>query len=142
MIYSLKTLHRHFEEAKKGDRILYLLKDGNTTIGTVSLLFMQDNPDEPRLFGTDTVHINHLRIHPDYQDRKLSSLLNAQLEENARKTGLKTLTIGVEPTNQKAIDVYSHWGYKKIPGISRRCRPRQSREYYRHEEGIGLNIWI
>ncbi len=111
---SLRTFRRHFEEVKNGNRILYVLKNGDTTIGTVSLLFRQDNPDETRLFGPDTGHINHLRIHPDYQGRRLSSILNSRLEEDARSMGIKTLTIGVEPANQKAIEVYSHWGYEKF----------------------------
>lgn len=111
---SLEAFRRHFEETEKGNRVMYLLKDGETTIGTVSLLLKVDQPDESRLFGPETGHINHLRIRPDYQGRKLSGLLNSRLEEEARSMGIKTLTIGVEPGNQKAIDVYSHWGYEKF----------------------------
>lgn len=80
----------------------------------MSLLPQVDQPDEPRLFGPETGHINHLRIHPDYQGRKLSGLLNSRLEEDARNMGIKTLTIGVELNNEKAINVYSHWGYEKF----------------------------
>lgn len=111
---SLNTFRRHFEETQNGNRILYLLKDDGKTIGTVSLLLKVDNPDEPRLFGLETGHINHLRIHPDYRGRKLSGLLNSRLEEDAREMGIKTLTIGVEPSNEKAINVYAHWGYEKF----------------------------
>lgn len=111
---SLETFRKHFQETQKGDRILYLLKDSNKTIGTVSLLLNVDKPDDPRLFGPKTGHINHLRIHPDYQGRKLAGLLNSRLEADAVQLGLETLTLGVEPSNQKAINVYSHWGYDKF----------------------------
>ena len=111
---SLETFRQHFKETQKGDRILYLLKDDDKTIGTVSLVLKQKNPDEPCLFGLGVGHINHLRVHPDYQGQKLAGLLNSKLEAEATKIGLKTLTLGVEPNNQKAINVYSHWGYMKF----------------------------
>ncbi len=111
---SLETFRQHFKETQKGDRILYLLKDDGKTIGTVSLVLSQENMDEPRLFGPKIGHINHLRIHPDYQGRKLAGMLNSRLEADATRLGLETLTLGVEPNNHKAIDIYSHWGYENF----------------------------
>lgn len=108
----LGSFYKHFQEVASGDRILYLLKDGHNTVGAVSLILKKDNSEEPRLYGSTTGHIQHLRIRPDYQGRKLSGMLITRLEQDACGLGLGTLTLGVEPDNQTAVDVYSHWGYE------------------------------
>lgn len=61
--------------------------------------------------GKDIANINALRIAKEYEGQGHISKLMAYIEENAKKQGIKELTIGVEAKETRNLSIYLHWGY-------------------------------
>lgn len=61
--------------------------------------------------GKDIVNINGLRVDKPYRGKGLSTALVKFIEQYAKNSGYKIITIGVEAKETRNIAIYLHWGY-------------------------------
>ena len=102
--YKAQFLKHHAD----GTRRIFYGWDGGTFIGQASLLTRGDDPD---IRGNGKAEINKLDLAPEYRGKGIASKFKDHLEEYARKHGLHTLTIGVEPHETRYREIYKKWGY-------------------------------
>jgi len=93
------------------NRILYLAETSDRVVGMVQLVLRNANNDAQLANGKDVAHVHALQIAKDLHRQGFGYLLMQQLEEEARKSGLVRLTLGVDQDNEKAIHLYKKLGY-------------------------------
>lgn len=64
-------------------------------------------------YGTLNMHITCMAVSPPYQGRGYSKFLIDSVVNECHKQGLKTLTLGTEPTI-KAYEIYTKYGFKDM----------------------------
>ncbi len=57
-------------------------------------------------------YLNNIAVYPKYRGLGFGTKLFGAIEEEARKTGSKKITLDVEIYNEKAIRLYERLGYK------------------------------
>jgi ribosomal-protein-alanine N-acetyltransferase len=80
----------------------------------------------------EEAHITLLAIHPDYQRQGLGKLLLYKLLKEAVQRQLERATLEVRISNQSAIALYEHFGFR-IAG--------QRKNYYPHTGESALIFW-
>jgi ribosomal-protein-alanine N-acetyltransferase len=80
----------------------------------------------------EEAHITLLAIYPDYQRQGLGKLLLYKLLEKAVQRQLERATLEVRVSNQSAIALYEHFGFR-IAG--------QRKNYYPHTGESALIFW-
>ena len=60
----------------------------------------------------DSGTICQIAIHPDYQKQKLGSKLLEEVLKDAKAKKIRTLTLEVRASNEKAINFYKKFGFK------------------------------
>ncbi len=60
----------------------------------------------------DSGTICQIAIHPDYQKQKLGSKLLEEVLKDAKAKKIRTLTLEVRASNEKAINFYEKFGFK------------------------------
>lgn len=64
--------------------------------------------------GDAVANINALRIEKPWEGQGYISRLVRQLEARARELGVRTMTIGVEAREPRNLEIYLHWGYRRL----------------------------
>jgi GNAT superfamily N-acetyltransferase/predicted nucleotidyltransferase len=106
-----KELPMEFAEIGEGMRKIWLIEKDEAPIGTIQLVFMSNK--KPELAnGKDTAMIHHLRVSKEYENQGIASLLNKTVTDEAKKDGIKFITLEVEKMNDRARKIYEHWGYE------------------------------
>lgn len=103
---------KDIEKAKKGDRIVYGIESEGRIIGTVQLVFKDEN--EVYADGRGKAHLHHARVAEEFRGRGIGTVLVEEAEHEARKRGFKDMTIGVDEDNQQAIKLYERLGYREF----------------------------
>lgn len=62
----------------------------------------------------DEAHLVTFAIHPSYRGRGLGKVLLTHILRDARKKGIKRVTLEVRESNQPAQHLYERFGFKKI----------------------------
>ena len=68
-----------------------------------------DQPDEAN--GVDTAALEAFRIEPEYQGRRLGTMLMARCINRIREKGFTRATIGADDSDPKLAVMYQKWGF-------------------------------
>lgn len=84
-------------------RYFYVLLDDNDIIGFAGISVVMEEGD-----------IEDIAILPEYQGQHLSRLLMNVILKKARDLNVHKLTLEVRASNEKAISLYTQYGFKQI----------------------------
>lgn len=65
-----------------------------------------------RLKNPQTIWISTLKTHPDFQGRGYGTMLNKEIEKNAKERRVQVIVLETEPKAEWAVNFYSKNGYK------------------------------
>lgn len=113
--------NRYISELREKDnRVFFLGFDQESSpFGYVQLITRNADNDPELADGRQIAHIHDLRVKKDLQGKGFGRGLIKYLEDEARLRGIKTLTLGVDNWNSRAIQFYKNLGYiefKQEPG--------------------------
>lgn len=97
-MYALEVLRQELAEGIGYDRILV----GNELLGFASYGPVRENEE---------MKLHKLYVHPAWQRHGLGSRLLQHVEQTARQHGFRTLILGVNKANHKAIAAYRKNGF-------------------------------
>lgn len=63
--------------------------------------------------GRDVVNLNALRIEKAFEGRGHVSRMVRMMEDEARRRGFTSITVGVEACELRNRAIYAHWGYSE-----------------------------
>ncbi|MCD4670425.1 MAG: GNAT family N-acetyltransferase [Actinomycetia bacterium] len=93
---------------KSKKSIIHLVEDKGTVIAYNNLEIKKGIPIyKNEEFG----YISDLFVKKEYRGEKISSKLYLEAQKWFKKKGIKYITIGVNPENEKALLLYKHWGF-------------------------------
>lgn len=64
--------------------------------------------------GIRTANVNGLRIPKEYEGQGHISRMMRAMEEEVRRRGIPSITIGVEAQETRNLGIYLHWGYNRL----------------------------
>ncbi|MBP3344636.1 MAG: GNAT family N-acetyltransferase [Clostridia bacterium] len=96
------------EGNKNGERKTFFVFDDGKYAGQGTILLKSTDKD---MTGKDKAEIIKLEIDEEYRGKGVATLIYEAIEKYAKKTGIKTLTIGVEPKEVRNMQIYFHWGF-------------------------------
>jgi ribosomal protein S18 acetylase RimI-like enzyme len=113
-----KQLQQELSQAGH-NRLIFVGSIDDINVAFVQLV-LNDVEDGPEFAnGKDIAHIHNLQVKKELQGQGLGKRMMAFVEEKARKMGVKTLTLGVDDSNHRAIEFYKKLGYgvfRDLPG--------------------------
>lgn len=62
----------------------------------------------------DEAHVTNLAVHPDFQGRGIAHLLILSMLKGCYLDKIKYLTLEVRKSNERAMKVYEHFGFKSL----------------------------
>ena len=80
----------------------------------------------------EEAHITNLSVKPDFRRNKVGEALLHTAIENCYKNGIKYITLEVRVSNEKAINLYSKYGFKSLG---------TRKEYYQDNNEDALIMW-
>lgn len=93
-----KHLFSYFDE----NRIIYLLKDNDKTIGFIAVSL-----------EIDECEIDYIAISKDYEGRGIASSFLKDLFDILLRKGIKTVLLEVRESNSRAIRLYENLGFNR-----------------------------
>ncbi len=106
---------QYIEDNQDGKCKTFVVLYKDIPIGEGTLLFSPDcsaiNGRTELADGKNVANINALRNDKAYENRGHISKLVTLMENDAIKSGYKTITIGVEAKETRNLAIYLHWGY-------------------------------
>lgn len=100
------------QEVNDTNRIVWIALDGDTCVGTVALVL--DYWQKDLANGESIAMVKRLRVMKKYEGKGVATLLNQQLEAEARNNKFGMLSIEVHEANSHAKLIYKHWGYELL----------------------------
>jgi ribosomal protein S18 acetylase RimI-like enzyme len=115
------TTIRYLKElAEKSNRLVFVEYDTlDAPVAYVQLVLKTADKDPDLSNGFNIAHVYDLRVKRELQGRGYGRKLMKHLEKAAEDRGIRLLTLAVDSTNFRAIDLYKILGYKKfktLPG--------------------------
>ncbi len=95
-------------ENASGRRKTFFAFDKGIYIGQGTLLF--DSKDKI-MTGNGRAEIIKLEVEKAYRGKGIATKIYNSLKTYAKSVGIKVLTIGVEPSEIRNIQIYFHWGF-------------------------------
>lgn len=97
----------------------YVVVSHEEPIGEVTLDYFAEAYGNPAIRaqladGQKTAYITALRIRKEFEGLGYVSQLMRFLEEDARRMGFHSLTIGVEAAEARTLGIYLGWGYDRF----------------------------
>lgn len=80
----------------------------------------------------EEAHITNISVKPEYRRKKIGEALLYQAIEDCYKNGIKYITLEVRVSNEKAINLYSKYGFKSLG---------TRKEYYQDNNEDALIMW-
>ncbi|MBR6098878.1 ribosomal protein S18-alanine N-acetyltransferase [bacterium] len=80
----------------------------------------------------EEAHITNISVKPDFRRNKIGEALLHVAIENCYKNGIKYITLEVRVSNEKAINLYSKYGFKSLG---------TRKEYYQDNNEDALIMW-
>lgn len=84
------------------------------------------------MFVIDELHVNTIGTLPGFEGRGIASALLNDAWADARTRGIKRATLEVAVSNQRAIDLYYHYGFRPV-GVRK--------NYYERSNEDALVLW-
>jgi ribosomal protein S18 acetylase RimI-like enzyme len=94
------------------DRLLWFAISDSVVVGTIQLILR--SPQLDFADGTTTCLMHHLRVSKDFEGHGIGSRLIEKVEKEADKRGFARITLEVKKENEKAQQIYEHWGYRYL----------------------------
>lgn len=91
-----------------GKRKTFFVFDNDLYIGQGTLLF--ESKDKV-MTGNGKAKIIKLEIKENYRGKGIATKIYNALKDYAKSVGIDTLTIGVEPSEIRNMQIYFHWGF-------------------------------
>jgi ribosomal protein S18 acetylase RimI-like enzyme len=113
-IHFRRLFRQAYEDMRIGTRQL-LMMEHKTTGEMIGQVFIQWTSSDPRYAdGAKRGYLYALRIKPAFQNRGLGTRILEAAEEELRRRGMNTASIGVEKNNPRARALYERRGYRII----------------------------
>lgn len=74
------------------------------------------------MHAVDESHLLNVTVHPDWQGQGFCRLMLGKVCELAEKAGMKSVLLEVRPSNERALNLYSRYGFTRI-GLRRNYYP-------------------
>jgi ribosomal protein S18 acetylase RimI-like enzyme len=94
------------------ERLIWFAWDQDKVVGLIQLILTF--PETDLADGKTVGLVRHLKVDRDYEGLGIASRLHDALAAEARRRGLKRLTIECRKDNTHAFAVYRHWGYRVV----------------------------
>lgn len=109
---SLFEFKRRFVEGNKtGTRKTFFAFENKKYIGQCTLLF---ESKDKLMTGNGKAEIIKLELIQEERGKGYATKIFETVKSYAKERGIKTLTIGVEPSEIKNMQIYFHWGFKNF----------------------------
>ena len=92
-----------------------------------------DMQNKDELIGKGKAYLTAFRTNKEFENQGYFSKLYSFMEEDLKKRGFKSLTLGVEPCETRNIQIYLKWGFAKYI--------KTDYEYYINGEKILVNYY-
>ena len=102
----------------------------STAIISINDLDMQNKDN---LVGNNKAYLTAFRTNKEYENKGYFSKLYKFMEEDLKKRGFTSLTLGVEPSEVRNIMIYFNWGFTNYI--------KSDYEYYPNNEKILVNYY-
>ena len=118
----LAALRKQFlkELSEAGDnRLIFVARINDIAVAMIQLILKNADNDPEQANGKDIVSVHFLQVRKELQGQGIGRKVMAFIEDKARQLGNTTITLGVDDTNSRAIDLYTKLGYevfKTLPG--------------------------
>ncbi len=101
------------EIAEAGDnRHIYVGYENEKAVAMVQIVLKNADNDPNLANGKDLAHAHNLQVKEDLQGKGIGKIMMAFIENIARCLGKETFTLGVDDTNERAIQLYKKIGYE------------------------------
>ena len=105
-----RHLRPEFAASRANQRTILFARRDDILVGTVQIVW-RDESAEPGLLQPGSAVIHHLRTHPDHRQIGIGRRLLAAAEHLAMERDVTALTLGVEPSNTIARNLYETFGF-------------------------------
>ena len=112
--YTLEILQKELQHLEQGTQEIFVATDDGQLVGTVQLVFSQDDLLTEFADGAESAYVQALEVNPEYRRQGIGKRLMEYLEAAARATNFKRLTLMVELDNGAAIGLYQALGYSEF----------------------------
>lgn len=95
-------------------RIVYMGMLGDEIITEATAIISDNDLDmqsKENLVGDKIAYLSAFRTNEEYENKGYFSKLYKYMENDLRKRGFTTLTLGVEPCEVRNIQIYFKWGF-------------------------------
>lgn len=120
-------------ENEDGKRKTFFAFDNGKYVGQGTLLLHGEDKD---LTAYDRAEIIKLEIEKEYRNKGIATLIYNKIEEYAKNSGIRYLTIGVEPCEIRNMQIYFHWGFTSFIKVITETYPPETQG----EEGETITV--
>lgn len=106
------VLERWSEMISNDLLIVLAVTTGANYIGRANLWLAEADEEAVRAYFPGIPLVNALQVNESARNMGIGSMLMQGLEDEALRRGFTAIGLGVEPDNQKAIDLYAKRGYE------------------------------
>ena len=99
-------------EIVSGNRAAYAYVVGGAFVGEISLVFDAGDPDYT--IAGRRVYLSRLIVKPEFQRRGIGKKLVAFAADEAKKSGCREMSVGVNLDNYPALKLYVNAGFREI----------------------------
>lgn len=105
---------------KNGTRKTFFVFEKGKYVGQGTLLLKSE---DAMMTGDGKAEIIKLEINPEWRGKGIATKIYRAIESEAKRAGIDTLTIGVEPSEVKNMQIYFHWGFTNFLQITTQTYP-------------------
>ena len=103
---------RFYEEILTGKRVSYVCVSDGAFVGEISLVF--DAHDEDYTIAGRRVYLSRLIVKPEFQRRGIGTDLVSFAVGEAKRSGYREMSVGVNLDNYPALKLYVNAGFREI----------------------------
>jgi ribosomal protein S18 acetylase RimI-like enzyme len=108
------------ELSEAGDnRHIFVGREDDAVVAFIEIILRNADKDPDLANGREIAHLHNLRVRNDLQGTGIGRQMMAFAEDIARQMGKASLTLGVDDSNGRAVNLYKQLGYvvfKEEPG--------------------------
>lgn len=86
----------------------------NKSVAMIQLVVNNADNDPEQADGKTIASTHNFQVHKSFQGQGIGAKMMSFIEDQARKLGKKTLTLGVDDVNSRAIELYLRLGYEQF----------------------------
>ena len=103
---------RFYKELCSGNRVIYVYQKDGDLLGEIALVYDMHDPDYT--IENQRAYVSHLVVKKEYRRQGIGNSLVAHVVEQAKRMGLRELSIGVDLNNFAALKLYIGMGFDKV----------------------------